>query len=264
MLVGCNIYFLAWVHQCQGVHLDQNTMSARQKKLLQEPKYSFPSRLRDYCISVSKLFYKPTPVSHIPKQVVLIEHFFPDELCDELIKSFQQNLTLETTPLRKSKYYSPRVNDRVSLNDFDTADTLWQYFKYIVLNPLDLADPELEEVKEEFSTAKSLNPQLRIYRYVKGHFFGKHYDDSVTCPIASNPSQSGQTKWTVLIYLTGDESLKGGATIFHPDTHGAQPMKVQPRKGTALLHKHGPDCLKHEGELVEAGEKWILRTDVTF
>lgn len=215
-------------------------------------------------MSVSKLFFKPSPASYIPKQVILIDHFFPDELCDEMIKSFQHNLTLETTPLKKSKYYSPRVNDRVSLDDLETASTLWDFFEYIVLNPFELEDADLEEIKNEFRVAKSLNPQLRIYRYTKGHYFGKHYDDSVTCPIASNPNEIGRTKWTVLIYLSGDESLKGGATIFHPNTRGAQPLKIQPRKGTALLHKHGPDCLKHEGELVEAGEKWILRTDVTF
>lgn len=237
---------------------------SRQRKSSQEEKYSFPPRLRDHCLSITKNYFKPSPSSCIPNQVVLIDHFFPDNLCDELINDIQKNLTLETTPLRKSKYYSPRFNDRVSLVDFNTAELLWHYFKYIVLNPDNIADQDLEQIKKDFISAKSLNPQLRIYRYIKGHFFGKHYDDSVTCPIASDPSQKGETKWTVLIYLSGDDNLKGGATIFHPDTRGAQPLKVQPRKGTALLHKHGPDCLKHEGELVEGGEKWILRTDVTF
>ena len=29
-----------------------------------------------------------------------------------------------------------------------------------------------------------------------------------------------------------------------------------------LLHKHGNDCMLHEGREVTAGEKWIIRTDL--
>lgn len=41
-------------------------------------------------------------------------------------------------------------------------------------------------------------------------------------------------------------------------------MNIHPSKGMALLHKHGDDCLKHEAEIVENGEKWVLRSDVIF
>jgi hypothetical protein len=30
----------------------------------------------------------------------------------------------------------------------------------------------------------------------------------------------------------------------------------------ALLHRHGKDCLLHEGREVTAGEKWIIRSDL--
>lgn len=30
----------------------------------------------------------------------------------------------------------------------------------------------------------------------------------------------------------------------------------------ALLHKHGQDCLLHEGREVREGEKWIIRSDL--
>jgi hypothetical protein len=32
--------------------------------------------------------------------------------------------------------------------------------------------------------------------------------------------------------------------------------------GMALLHKHGDDCLFHEGKEVLSGEKWVLRSDL--
>jgi hypothetical protein len=32
--------------------------------------------------------------------------------------------------------------------------------------------------------------------------------------------------------------------------------------GMGLLHKHGDDCLLHEGREVKAGVKWVLRSDL--
>ena len=32
--------------------------------------------------------------------------------------------------------------------------------------------------------------------------------------------------------------------------------------GMALLHKHGQDCLPHEGRKVTKGEKWVIRSDL--
>jgi len=39
---------------------------------------------------------------------------------------------------------------------------------------------------------------------------------------------------------------------------------VAPSTGMALLHKHGDDCLLHEGKVVKAGIKYLLRSDVIF
>ena len=39
---------------------------------------------------------------------------------------------------------------------------------------------------------------------------------------------------------------------------------VCPEAGLALLHKHGDDCLLHEGRPVTTGVKYVLRSDVIF
>ena len=39
---------------------------------------------------------------------------------------------------------------------------------------------------------------------------------------------------------------------------------VSPGAGLALLHKHGDDCLLHEGRPVTTGVKYVLRSDVIF
>lgn len=84
-----------------------------------------------------------------------------------------------------------------------------------------------------------------------------------------------------MIYLTGAISdndddnddgsspVHGGSTIFwtkEPNRKGkgGESLSVQLRAGRAVLHKHGDDCLLHEGEVVRSGDKWILRSDLMY
>lgn len=108
-----------------------------------------------------------------------------------------------------------------------------------------------------------LNSNIRVYRYRTGQFFDKHYDES-------NKLQWGEanvpakTTWTLLIYLT---TCTGGETAFYPETlkkgdGTPDPIVVGLETGMALLHKHGDDCLLHEGKEVKSGEKWVLRSDL--
>lgn len=43
---------------------------------------------------------------------------------------------------------------------------------------------------------------------------------------------------------------------------GTDPIVVDLEVGMALLHKHGQDCLLHEGRAVIQGEKWVIRSDL--
>lgn len=228
-----------------------------------KPTFRFPDELYQLEKTFDKLFFKPRPESLVDDQIVIIPKFFSEELCNSLIKSFS-NLKLETTPLIKSKDYAARFNDRVSLTDYKTAESLWRYMLQ-VLEQEDYGDEDLAEIRSIFTDAKALNLQLRIYRYRKGHHFGKHYDEAVNCKLEDKPNaRKGTTRWTLLIYLTGGEEFAGGGTIFYPEIRKVKPLNVHPSKGMALLHKHGDDCLMHEAEIVQLGEKWVLRSDVVF
>lgn len=225
--------------------------------------YDFPNTFYSLAVDLKKLFFKPAPETVIPGQIVIIDKFFSKAFCNELVKSFETGLSLETTPLVKSRDYAARFNDRISLTNFAAADSLWQYLRKVLL--AETFDETEAETREEFEEAIGLNPQLRVYRYNQGHHFGKHYDEAVSCPVSEKPgSKKGTTKWTLLIYLTGDDEFVGGGTIFHPELRGVKPLNVHPSKGMALLHKHGDDCLKHEAEIVKSGTKWVLRSDVVY
>jgi hypothetical protein len=73
-----------------------------------------------------------------------------------------------------------------------------------------------------------------------------------------------KTTWTLLIYLT---TCGGGETAFYPETTRKNQLTPEPivvglETGMALLHKHGDDCMLHEGREVRSGEKWVLRSDL--
>ena len=140
-------------------------------------------------------------------------------------------------------------------------------------------------------TPIGFNPNLRLYKYTKGHSFGKHVDGSNYVPASSmRPSNGvggsgdgGTTEITVLIYLS---SCTGGATRFYSATPSAAaaPSRTKiknnknfpkhppssssfafdPVPGTMLLHIHGDRCLEHEADPVLDGVKYVLRTDVVF
>jgi hypothetical protein len=117
-----------------------------------------------------------------------------------------------------------------------------------------------------------LNPNIRIYRYTRGQYFDQHYDDSNNVIIAASPSVPARTTWTLLLYLTSPATgCIGGETVFYPDPppskkkskdSAPQPFVVDLEVGLALLHRHGAQCMLHEGREVLQGEKWVIRSDL--
>lgn len=97
-------------------------------------------------------------------------------------------------------------------------------------------------------------------------------DDSnnVTLQPSGSPLVSTRTTWTLLIYLTSPATgCIGGETVFYPDPPNKksrdpppEPFVVDLEVGLALLHRHGADCMLHEGREVTSGEKWVIRSDL--
>lgn len=194
------------------------------------------------------------------------------------------------------KDYAARVNDRAMVEDARLARLLWIQLKSCLLsentseyfnndNEEELPNEEREQ-RENFQDCIGLNDNLRIYRYIPGHYFGQHYDESVKASVlpldGTQVRKSGETHWTLLIYLTGETEgeVSGGGTIFYPNEHEAATygktnrtsqssgkssvVHVKTQKGMLLLHKHGDDCFLHEGEKVTGGVKWIFRSDLVY
>lgn len=188
-------------------------------------------------------------------QILVVPGLFTANLC-KLYVSFLATLPLTTTPGKPKRGEATRVNDRFQIDDPTFARRLWE----------GTAIKDLVSSYEDQSIwggeVLGLNSNIRIYRYRPGQFFDQHYDESnrVTGP----DGQPAKTTWTLLIYLTNCE---GGETAFYPEPVSKgdkqpDPVEVNPQIGSALLHRHFPECLLHEGKEVVSGEKWVLRSDL--
>ncbi|KAI1819941.1 hypothetical protein F4861DRAFT_96573 [Xylaria intraflava] len=201
------------------------------------------------------------PIPKFEDQIVLLRNFWPKSLCRDYL-NFLSNLPLATTPGRPKRGEATRVNDRFQTNDAQFAQKLWLQtgLKEVVLE---------DSVKHLWGgEVIGLNPNVRVYRYSKNQFFDCHYDDSNLVDIPSDEGSESiraKTTWTALLYLTSSaDGVIGGETVFYPhDRKSAkEELVVAPETGMLLLHKHGDNCLLHEGREVKSGQKWILRTDL--
>ncbi|EQC29107.1 hypothetical protein SDRG_13138 [Saprolegnia diclina VS20] len=183
--------------------------------------------------------------------------------CQDAI-AFSKKLGYVRVTQAANSEYAFRDNDRLLFQSTDLAGQLWAR-----LAPL-LADSSFD-----MTNAVGCNPAMRFYRYKTGQAFGCHVDESILHPVTGYRSA-----YTLLIYLNDekDSDLVGGHTLFYTSTtsqtkkkrkgkptDGPTPvLDVGPDTGKALLHGHGEHCLEHEGQRVERGEKYVLRSDIMF
>ncbi|KAH9895531.1 hypothetical protein F4778DRAFT_276263 [Xylariomycetidae sp. FL2044] len=202
------------------------------------------------------------PVAGLEDKITILRNFWPKNLCRDYL-TYLKTLPLTTTPGHPKRGEAVRVNDRFQIHDAMFSQRLWL--------ETGLRDAIIEDSVKHLwgGDVAGLNPNIRIYRYTPGQYFDCHYDDSnlVTMPRPTNSSDIIRTRttWTLLLYLTSSaEGCIGGETVFYPRDHKSanEEIPVALETGMLLLHKHGDDCLLHEGREVTAGEKWVIRTDL--
>lgn len=192
----------------------------------------------------------------VEDQIVVIRNLLTSKLCKDYV-SFLTSLPLMTTPGKPKRGEAVRVNDRYQVTDAGFANILWQEtaLKQLILNYKNQALWKGDVL--------GLNSNIRVYRYKPGQFFDQHYDESNKVSFGPDKTPA-HTTWTLLIYLT---TCQGGETAFYPESmtkgeKSPEPVVVGLETGMALLHKHGDDCMLHEGKEVKSGEKWVLRSDL--
>ncbi|MBS1636685.1 MAG: 2OG-Fe(II) oxygenase [Bacteroidetes bacterium] len=169
--------------------------------------------------------------------IYLIEDFLTADECDNYIIWSEQKGYEEA----KVQVYGTQMmmkavrnNSRITFIDHELAGKIWDRFKPFA--------------QERFANSHvlGLNEMFRFYKYEPGQRFKKHIDGSYI----RNAEESSY--FTLLIYLNDD--FEGGETTFQYHT-------VKPKKGTALVFYHG---IRHAGEPITRGTKYVLRTDVMY
>ncbi|WVF68388.1 hypothetical protein IAT40_003153 [Kwoniella sp. CBS 6097] len=215
---------------------------------------------------------KPKPdlplTTILPSQIYIVDDFLSQaEL--KAVRSWTEGVIMED-PKKPGKGEAERTARRGALDSPDIAAIL-----------LRMLEPYLPRLSPRYTASSAaLSPNIRVYHYPAGTYFRSHYD---------SPTLDARTRrlscWTVLVYLSSD--VKGGGTSFYTGTHdtggstkkkgkkngkdasigtgGGGKVTVEPKAGRLLFHWHGMSgggCLRHEGDEVISGDKWVLRTDV--
>lgn len=174
---------------------------------------------------------------HHSERVFTIANFLSQAECEELIGMAESHgfeaasVRTQAGPELMTKI---RNNQRVMLSIPGWQERLWSRLSAAGLPVLD-----------GNGEAVGLPADLRFYKYSAGERFKMHKDGPWI--------EGGLTsKMTFLVYLNTD--FKGGRTDFRD-------FVVQPRTGMALLFIHDT---WHEGERVDSGTKYVLRSDVLY
>lgn len=171
------------------------------------------------------------------ERVFTIPDFLSREECEELVNLAEAH-GFEAASVRTRSgpelMVNVRNNQRVMFRIPSWQEKLWSRLSVAGLPVLD-----------DSSEAVGLPADLRFYKYSEGERFKMHKD---------GPWKEGglTSKMSFLVYL--NTGFEGGRTDFRD-------FVIQPRTGMALLFIHDT---WHEGERVDSGTKYVLRSDVLY
>ncbi|PJJ61251.1 2OG-Fe(II) oxygenase [Hymenobacter chitinivorans] len=146
-------------------------------------------------------------------------------------------------------YY--RNNERCVVDDEELAQQLFS-----VIGPVLPAELPAEQPGGQPWQLKQLNTRLRFCRYAAGQYFHRHLDG------VYHESETVQSRLTFMVYLNDAAEFRGGRTLFYRSKDDPQVWaEYEPAKGDLIVFDHR---LWHEGEQLEAGEKYVLRSDILY
>jgi predicted 2-oxoglutarate/Fe(II)-dependent dioxygenase YbiX len=173
----------------------------------------------------------------INEEIFTVAEFFTADECRATIE-LAESIGFADAPITTGggAVYAPEIrnNTRVMLDDAPRATILYERAKLFVPQHI------------EGWRLAGVNERLRFYRYDVGQQFDWHFDGYFR-------RDNGERSWlTFMIYLNDD--FDGGQTLFAD-------CAIRPQTGMALFFIHH---VRHKGETVARGRKYVLRTDVMY
>ena len=202
---------------------------------------------------------------------VTIDNVFSESECSDLIQRTEkvgyQEALVNVGGGRQVQMKDVRNSDRCILDDPMLAEKIWQRVRCSIESVDDETKQKLQlhkvvdsrtdvtyESKKVY--AVGLNERLRFLRYDPGQYFKPHFDGSFR---RREGERYGEESFVTLqLYL--NEGFSGGETTFLSDDE-KESCPVSPKAGSVLLFDHN---LLHEGSTLNAGRKYVVRTDVMY
>lgn len=184
---------------------------------------------------------------------IMVEGFLTPEECQTWIAESEQSgyepALVNIGGGKQRMMTDVRNSSRCVIDDERIAAQLWQRIKPFL--PDDCA--------AQFRVLpKELNERLRFLRYDSGEYFAPHCDGSYAHP-GGHPKNGQTSVMTFFLYL--NEGFEGGATRYYSSYKEDEYFDCIPKTGMVVVFEHH---MYHSGEVLAAGRKYALRTDVMF
>ncbi|RDL40841.1 Uncharacterized protein BP5553_00820 [Venustampulla echinocandica] len=181
-----------------------------------------------------------------------------------------------------------RNSDRIIWDNQEIAHRLWlrvlqgegmkEYFEEMEGEEYaPVIGPRSVKLGERWAVAeKGLNERLRFLKYGEGQFFREHCDGTY-----ETPDGAFRSFFTLHLYLNDSAQalgipdsdteggkdpangmLRGGSTPFFSQRMEGRRVDIDPKAGRVLIFQH--KGLLHSGDLVTAGIKYTMRTDLMY
>jgi hypothetical protein len=173
---------------------------------------------------------------------------FSSAACEALLTP-EIKASLQPAGTHYPTYY--RNNERSVVDSEALARQL-----FATIEPVLPAELPADEPTDSPWQLRQLNPRLRFCRYAAGQYFHRHLDG------VYHQSATVQSRLTFMIYLNDATEFAGGRTLFYRSKDDPQVWaEYWPVKGDLIVFDHR---LWHEGEQLEAGQKYVLRSDILY
>lgn len=255
----------SWTNDSNHSENNTNDASSKKKGKLRS-KLPIPSKFRKKTekeIVIEDLGPKLQPIVGSTKFAVLIHNALTPEECKQMIDRAEQG-GFEDASIYDRR--TNRIHRKCQRWHEDDAPLASKWYE-LILNALDDSAFEYKIRNAPWMGRRynatalpirsvGLNERLRVLKYSQGEYFGSHCDTKfVRGPNFGD--KAGETSHvSVQIYL--NDKFKGGQTRFHG---GGKHYDVKPKTGSILIFDHN---LLHQGAVVKAGKKYVVRTDVMY
>lgn len=181
---------------------------------------------------------------------LVVKQAFSQAFCMQIIQEKKHSFSKAITHYPTSY----RNNDRQVIDDQALSDFLFKEISQYI--PAKIATQGIGKDETGKWRLKKLNTRLRVCRYRPRQYFNKHLDG------VHYESDKVQSKLTFMVYLNSHQAFKGGRTLFFPSKESEEIIQTfLPETGDLIIFDHN---LWHSGEELQAGVKYILRSDILY